>query len=606
MDDDPAGIIVRGLGMESVANLLTTAQNHLRAGHVEEAAALYGRVVELEPMNAAALHQLGVLLHGKGQSSEAEQLLARAAIAAPTNDLYRNNLGVLQEARGDFEAAASSYAAALGINPRRARVHFNLGNALRSLGRLDEALAAFQQALALEPEYGEALHNLGALLKELGRYEEAAVCLQRAVAAAPDLVDAWVNLGSALQALEGENEAREAYQRALDLQPGYPDAVAGLASVRLRSGEKEEAARLLIPLLPAEATHPEVATVFAGLARHLGREKECVAILEQVLADPGLLRSKRQTLLFSLGKLLDNLDQYDEAFARFAEAHALQARAFDFTQFADWITRIAATFTADFLSSAPRSGVHSEVPVFIVGMPRSGTSLVEQILASHPLVFGAGELPHIDRLAQSLPNRAGLTGVYPESIRTASAGTLTAAATEYLASLRQLAPQAQRVVDKMPGNFAHLGFLALLFPQARIIHIRREPLDTCLSCYFQHFSTGHEYASDLTMLGRVYLEYERLMEHWRQVLPSPMLEVQYEMLVKEPERETRRLLEFCGLEWDERCLRFYENRRMVRTASFDQVRQPLYTRSIEKHRCYKRFLGPLKEVLTRPQPQPVQ
>jgi hypothetical protein len=230
-------------------------------------------------------------------------------------------------------------------------------------------------------------------------------------------------------------------------------------------------------------------------------------------------------------------------------------------------------------------------------MPRSGTTLVEQILASHPAVFGAGELLRVGEIAQRLPSALGSRLDYPLCLADFSQQAADAAAQEYLDYLQSLSGgEATRVTDKMPGNFMHLGLIDLLFPGARIIHCMRDPLDTCLSCYSQNFN-GHEYTHDLSHLGHFYRDYQRIMQHWRGVVRVPVLEVQYEALVEDPEPGSRRLIEFCGLPWDDSCLRFYENKRTVVTASYDQVRRPIYKTSTERWRNYERHIDPLKAAL---------
>jgi len=245
----------------------------------------------------------------------------------------------------------------------------------------------------------------------------------------------------------------------------------------------------------------------------------------------------------------------------------------------------------------PRASVRSDRPVFIVGMPRSGTSLIEQILASHPQVFGAGELTDIVRLPLSLHTMLGTERKYPQCLSLLTQDRIDTFAQHYLDKLASLSPDASRVIDKMPGNFMHLGFIELLFPDARIIHCMRDPLDTCLSCYFQDFSRSHPYSYDLENLGAFYNEYRKIMQHWRSVLSIPMYEIQYEELVADQEMKSRELVEFCGLEWDERCLNFHETKRYVGTASYDQVRQPMYKKSAGRWKNYENRIDVLKKSL---------
>jgi hypothetical protein len=254
-------------------------------------------------------------------------------------------------------------------------------------------------------------------------------------------------------------------------------------------------------------------------------------------------------------------------------------------------------YSPEFMARMPRASIRSERPVFIVGMVRSGTSLVEQILASHPAVYGAGELPDIIQTVLSLHTVLGTEQHYPQCLSKLTQEKTDWLAQQYLGHLASLSPDAARVIDKMPGNFMHLGFIELLFPGARIIHCMRDPLDTCLSAYFQDFSRTHQYSYDLSNLGAFYREYLRVMQHWREVLKLPMLEVRYEELVANQEAVTRRMVEFCGLEWDERCMQFHKAKRYVATASYDQVRQPLYNKSAGRWKHYERFLEPLRKGL---------
>jgi hypothetical protein len=297
--------------------------------------------------------------------------------------------------------------------------------------------------------------------------------------------------------------------------------------------------------------------------------------------------------------MLDDADRFDEAFARYAQANNLfrewRAQAgerFDHDALRCRIETAVETFTPDFFSRKRGWGNNSELPVFIVGMPRSGTTLVEQICASHPAVFGAGELPDITRLWVALARGGAAPADGWQRHRIAQA------ADAYLEHLRLLGPSAMRVTDKMPGNVYHLGLIAVLFPRARIILCRRDPRDTCLSCYFQWFPSSRLlYTYNLADCARQYLQTERLVAHWRNVLPLPMLEMQYEELVADQETQSRRLIDFLGLPWDPACLEFHKTRRTVTTASVWQVRQPMYSRSVGRWRNYEKHLRPLLDVL---------
>ena len=310
---------------------------------------------------------------------------------------------------------------------------------------------------------------------------------------------------------------------------------------------------------------------------------------------------QRFLLHFAAGRLLDRVGSYDEAFENYRIGNRLFGADFSCRDLANTVDKHVAVYNKEFMRRAPRASHGSQRPVFIVGMPRSGTTLVEQILSIHPEVYGAGELEDINWMAISLPKTLASSSSYPDCVPELTVDACDQLAAQYLDRLSALAPDAARLVtDKMPGNYFHLGLVVLLFPEARIIHCTRDPLDICLSCYFQSFiqANNHQYAYNLEHLGCAYRQYQRLMNHWKHVLDVPFMDVSYEELVADQERVTRELLAFCGLPWDERCMRFYESKRNVVTASYDQVRRPLYSSSIGRWRHYEKHLEPLRRALS--------
>lgn len=579
------------------SHAFSSAVAEMRAGHLSKAAELLRQVLETTPDHLESLEKLGLVSFQLGDREGAEAMLKRAVSLHPKSESAWNNLGVMLEARRGFAEADECYVRAIALKPQQGMLHFNRGNNLRSLSRWDEAEASFRQCIALDANHAHARHNLGALLKERGERREAEQLFRETIALEPEMVDAHVNLGSTLQALGRDEEALACYREALRLHPGYADAMAGEISVLDRLGRVREAKERINPLMSAASENADAIITFASLARGSGDEDKAIAALQELLNRTDLLASKREAALFALGKLCDARGRFEEAFAFYRNANAVRPRPFDVNVFREHCRLVRNAFTKEALRHLPRARHDSSIPIFVVGMPRSGTSLIEQIIASHPDTFGAGELDWLDRLSETLPQRLAARAGYPDCIFDLSVRALDTMAGEYLALLRAKAPTATRVVDKMPGNFMHLGLIELLFPGARVVHIRREPLDNCLSCYFQNFTQGHEYTADLASLGRVYREYEQMMEHWRATLTIPLLEICYEDVVADQEAESRRLVEFCGLSWDERCLRFHETKRVVRTASYDQVRRPLYRDSVARHRHYEAFLEELRTAL---------
>jgi len=441
------------------------------------------------------------------------------------------------------------------------------GVALQKSGKLLEAAKIYSAVLQADPANASALHLLGTIEIERRNLENALVLISKALRLKPESAVFHHNFAYIHGALGRSDEAETHYRRAIALKPDYAEAYFNLAG---------------------------------GL--RVGPDDPIIGALEGLLERADLAREDQVFLQFAAGKVFDDLGDHDRAFEHYRQGNAARGAEPNPAYASAFIDEIIAVFTADLLRRRAGEGSSSELPIFVVGMPRSGTSLVEQILASHPQVHGASELPDIDSIARAFPEHApaGPTGVqsaYPRCMATVGPALLRGLADAYLRRLAEEAPGASRVVDKAPLNFRHIGLIALMFPNARIVHCRRDPLDTCLSCYFQNFGRGQEYSFDLCELGRFYRDYRRLMDHWSVVLPAAVLEVPYESLVADQEQVSRALLAFCGLDWDPACTDFHKTDRPVRTASRWQVRQPIYCSSVARWRRYERQLQPLIEAL---------
>jgi len=340
----------------------------------------------------------------------------------------------------------------------------------------------------------------------------------------------------------------------------------------------------------------------APLSQRLDCRAQAIELLEKLVVRPDLA-GNRDVLIplhFELGRLLDAAGDYDRAFAYIRQGNKLVRSTFNPAGYAGFVDEAIATFNQDFLRRAPRAQHAADHLIFIVGMPRSGTTLIEQILDSHPQVFGCGELQDIGIIANRLPDAQGAEHPYPRGVVFLNEETCTQLAQQYLQRVKALSGGADFVTDKMPENFQFLGLIALLFPGAKVIHSLRDPIDTCLSCYFQNFrfqDSALGFSTDLGHLGSYYKQYQRLMAHWRATLDIAMLEVNYEALVADQETVTRQMLEFCGLPWDEQCMKFYDSGRTAATASYNQVRQPMYRKSVQRWKRYERHLEPLIKAL---------
>jgi hypothetical protein len=365
------------------------------------------------------------------------------------------------------------------------------------------------------------------------------------------------------------------------------------------TGHTDEAWQLARDMLTHGVRQPRLPLLVGliGMKRHV--EQQALDVLEDAIANNWCQTAReRSSLHFMAAKLLDKLGQFNRAFAHAKLGNALHGANYDAAQVERHVNDRVGFFTQRNLRSLPRATHASDKPVFIVGMPRSGTTLLEQILACHPAVHAAGELPWMFELAERIRQRASFSArPLPHSLHDASIGDLDQLAGGYLGAVTALNPAARRITDKLPANYLCLGLISLLFPDARVIHCRRHPLDTCLSCYFTDFQVANDFSFDLRWTGHCYRQYERLMAHWKSVLLLPILDVDYEQLVADTEPQVRRFIEFIGLPWDDRCLRFHENGRFAATASHAQVRQPIYGSSVGRWRHYEKHLAPLRAAL---------
>jgi len=557
------------------------------------AAALLDDALRMHPRDAVLHATLGLVRKAEGRLEEAERCLAAALELAPDLAEAWVNLGNVHEQCARWTQAEHCYRRALALRPQMAVAHSNLGTALQAQGRIEEAIACYRQALALRPGYAAALDHLGTALLFAGRAAEAEANFRAAVDAAPGSGRVLKHLGDALQSQGRLDQALDCYRRARAADPGDAGAAAGEAAVCEWQGRKREAAALVDPLIAAGSDDLSVLLVDARLRAEGPGRDAAVARLESKLAGAATAYERRR-LHFALARLYDRAHRAPQAFAHLERGNALRGARFDAAAEARRVQTLVDTFSEQAMPALPRSAVDSDAMVFIVGMPRSGTTLVERIIGAHPQVLAAGERDGIERIVAALSTR---DGGYPESVRTLLASDLDRFARGYLDGLGSLPAETRRVTDKTPLNFLHLGLIAMLFPAARVVHCVRDAADTCLSCYFQDFEQGHAFAYDLRDLGAFYRLYVRLMRHWQSVLPLPVLKLDYEQLVAEPEGQSRRLLQFCGLEWDSRCLRFHETKTTALTASYDQVRRPLYRDSVARHRAYERHLEPLRRAL---------
>jgi tetratricopeptide (TPR) repeat protein len=622
--------------------ILEAAPDHLGAlcglgairrqqGRLDDAIQLYRRAAGTAPRSADTQMKLGVIFAALNHPNDAIACYRAVLAIRPNHTDAHNSLGNALLALGRAQDAIPHYQRILRIRKDHAEAHNNLASALWTLNRPQEAVKHLRRAIASKPAFVNAHCNLALVLTQLNQHEEAIACYESALAIQPDFAAAHNHLGNVLQKLGRMNEAAGHYQRALGIKPDYAEAHRNLGDALRALNRYEEALAHYEQSLAAMPAQAEVYNNIGGTHHILGRFEDAYRAFEQAvalaprkaaillnfaalkpfttasdprlsaleaLAAPGtsLDADDEIAMHFALGRAFADLGQHDRAFRHFVTGNALKRRRliYDEADTLQTFARIRAVFGRGRI--AEPGGDPSELPVFVVGMPRSGTTLIEQILASHSKVFGAGEREDIPALASTLTAPRGAK--FPEAAATLMPGDWRRLGARYLEALRAAAPAAERIVDKMPLNFLYLGLIHLALPRARIIHVRRDPVDTCWSCFSRLFSGNLVFTYELGELGRYYRAYERLMAHWRAVLPKDvMLEVAYEDVVDDLEGQTRALLAHCGLEWEAACLSFHETQRPVQT-SIAEVRRPIYRGSVGHSRHYRPHLGALLEALT--------
>lgn len=600
-------------------------------GKLDEAIASFQRVTRLAPNFVDAYCDLGMALSSREDFVAAQEAIQKAinlspdypkahfcvgsvfekqekipeAIAAfqqvlaldPSHAEANCAMGRLAIKQENIDEAIVFLERALRINPNLAGVYYHLAHAYLIKLEPEKALEYSQKALALAPQSPETINMYGSVILNTGKVDEAIEAFRASLKLDPNLCWTHYYLGKAYQVGGNFAVANESYDQALAINPDFVDAILGKASILEKRREFQAAYDLLRPIVDSSKVNEQAITIFAAVSRRLGRRQEAINLLEKRLREGNLRVDTHKMMLFYLGQIYDDMDAFEDAFRCIQLGNSLEPQNFDPETSQQDFSNLITAFSPENLSRLPRAANNSELPVFIVGMPRSGTTLVEQILDSHPLVFGAGELSDIHRMVHNLPSRSCTDTPYPECVQLVTPNLLSTLAEEHLYRLRQLSDTATRIIDKMPHNFLHLGLISLLFPKARIIHCMRHPLDTCLSCYFQDFMGSHPYKYDLANLGWYYRQYERLMEHWKEVLDIPILDVQYEEVVADQETMSRKIVDFLELEWDEACLNFYKSNRFAKTASYDQVRQPIYNKSVARYKNYEKHLDPLKLAL---------
>lgn len=603
-------------------------------GELDAAETALSRAVQLDPSSAQAFNNLGIVYYDKHDFKKSAESYRKSLAIDPNYAEAHNNLGNAFRAQGKFDEAIAEYERAIEARENYPEAYNNMGTVFRDMGKFEEAELSYRRSIALRPNYIEAMNHLGALLVAQERYDEGLRILGDVLKIQPEDVDTLVNVarahlargayvmaaraagmalekdpdnvealciaGEAAHDLDKYSESIARFERALELKPDNIE-VLNHYGIALKSVGRLEDARNAF--LKALEVMPAAMGTYSNIVdlEKFTEDHKLFKAMERIWSNVKDPEDVRFTALhFALGKAYDDIGDYDKAFFHVSKGAKFKRAALTYDEkevfkFYDDIMRI---YGPEYFEKRTFPGNPTHVPIFIVGMPRSGSTLTEQIVSSHPKVFGAGEiktlslcLGHIRQKFPSLPK-------FPAMAEALKPSHLTTISNGYLKVLVQMSDSAERVTDKLLTNYFFAGLINTLFPNAKFIHTKRNPVDTCLSSYTKLYKDDMPHSYDLSELGRYYRKYEEIMAHWHKVLPPGVLmDVQYEELIADPETHARRIVEFCGLEWDPICLKFHESDRPVKTASVSQVRKPIYGTSVERWRRYGKNLNPLLESL---------
>jgi len=616
----------RKMTNDAIMQKLERGYGAQQAGQFDVAEGLYKEVLEADSANIHALNLLGMMCVNTFRPQEAVEYLERALQVDSRNPQTHSNIGLAYKDLGDAAHAIDHFAKSVAIDASNPEVHNNLGNVLRVVEKPKEAIRSYERALQIRRDFAECWSNLGAALNESGEPEPALKAVGRALELNPKLAQAYNNRGDIYLAQARYEEAVEEYRKAVELSPKYAAALINMARTQ-RDMEQPEAAQETLQLaLELEPENPEALLVQGVLNEQMGdreaaarsfkasiasspamtvshyylaqiknrvsSDDELGAMLE-LWEDDGLTSSARMYLAFGLFRALDRHEKYDDAFPFLAEGNRIKAEStpYDDEETARYIDSIiaAAQDSIERIGDAP--GQADDRPVFVLGMPRSGTTLTEQILASHSEVAGAGELSYAYDTAHSI--RKMVNEQFPDNMKLLTAEQYAELGRYYLSRHTEEDLAARVFVDKTPLNFQYIGLLALALPDARFIHCHRDPVANCYSIHRMPFDEKQTYAHDLTALGKYYTRYWTLMQRWKDMFPGRIIDVRYEDTVADIETQAHGILDFLGLPFEEQVLEFHKTKRLVKTPSASQVRQPIYTDSVQAWKKYEKHLGPL-------------
>jgi tetratricopeptide (TPR) repeat protein len=554
------------------------------------------RVVAAMPGRTQARVALARALGESGHVAESEDNIREAMERDPAQAALTRAEKALGESR--MEEAEKLLRELLAGDPDNVRALRLLATIAIEAGRYKPALKLLQRAVSLEPGFVPGWNELANLHMKQDNYDEALKAVQRSIEMDPRLVQSHITLGNLLTRAQRHEESLDAYRTALEINPRNAGALSGMGHVLKTIGRQEEAIETYRECIELHPAYGEAYWSLANLKTFRFTEHE-VRVMEDMVRQEELPDEPKVNFYVSLGKHYENEENYEAAFEHYRKGNDLRRthEIYDPVQTQVIHDRMIEVFDQDFFEQRQGWGDPDDSPILIVGLPRSGSTLIEQILASHSMVEGTMELPDLSRATAEISRQAPGRNEYPEAVKPLGEAAVRHLGESYISSTQRYRSGLPHFIDKMPNNFVHIGFLNLVLPNARVIDARRHPLDSCLGSYKQLFFKGQSFTYEQFELGHYYLQYRRIMDHWNDVLPGKVLEVNYEDMVTDQENQTRRILDYCGLPWEDQCLRFYETERAINTASSEQVRQPIYTKALNFWRNYEPYLGELIEVL---------
>ncbi len=577
---------------------LREAIARFNAGKLDQASRICHQITSANPRHRDARHLLAMIAFRKGAGEDAARRLRALVAENPNHPPALNDLGMVLTRLGIYQEAEAALASAITLAPDVAGYRLNLASLYKQTNVLDEAERAARAAIRIDRTYAEAFRVLSEVLGLSGRARDGVEAARRAVTLAPNDPRSQLRLAEAFNDADDVAAARAAYKAAMTLAAGSPQVGLAYGQFLFERGYLEETAELMRALLSA---HPNLAMAHMMLSR--ASKFECnddeITRMEELVARKGTDDASRISLHFGLAKAHEDIGDFDKAFAhaRAGNALARKWKTYAARDTANEFDGYRSAFTPAAIKRHGDAGHDDETPIFVLGMPRSGTSLVEQVLATHPDVYGAGEIKQLYAAIRGAQRRLGVEDA-GGLVEKASPEDWKALGEAYVGELRRFAPEAKRIVNKMPDNFRFIGHIRMALPKAKVIYCRRSAPDNCLSIFNLNFGPGGPaYSSDLGELGDYYRQHEALMRHWQEVMPGFVLETRYEDMVADQQAESRRILEFCGLGWDDRVLEFFRNDRRVRTATAAQVHQPIYSSSVGRYRNYGKSLKPLLDAL---------